>query len=183
MVKKALKVLLLTALAYLLQATVPIHIQLFDVAPNLAIAIISVCTVALGRKYAFYMSVTVGYLLEIMMGALSYMNMILYPVCCMLSALAFADKSERRLQLETGSDGKRRGNLPAHLRTALCALLSMAVFEFVNLFYIYLNGVSVDMGHIARALVSVLYTAAIASVIQFPIRWWLGTYRLKKARA
>lgn len=182
MIKKALKFLLLTALAYLLQATVPFYIQLFDVAPNLAIAICAIVTVAMGRKYAFYLSMVVGYLMEIMMGELTYMNLILYPVCCMMGALAFADKSERKLE-EERSTGKKKVNLPAHLRTVLCALLATGVFEFVNVFYIYLNGVTIDIGHILRAMVDILYTAALAGLLQFPIRWWLGVYKLKRARA
>ena len=69
-----------------------------------------------------------------------------------------------------------------HIRTPLCAALSTAVFEGVNLIYVYLSGVALDGGHFGRALVCVLYTAAIAAVIQFPIRWWLGVYKLAKAR-
>ena len=181
MYSKALKFLLLTALCYLLQATVPYYIQILDVAPNLALAIIAVVTVAMGRKYTFFMSTIVGYLLEIMMGELTYMSLILYPVCCMLGAIAFSDKSARKLE-EERSTGKRTGNLPAHLRTPLCALLSTGVFEFVNVFYIYLNGVTIDAGHILRALLAVVYTAALAGLLQFPIRWWLGIYKLQKAR-
>ena len=64
----------------------------------------------------------------------------------------------------------------------MCAALSTAVFEGVNLIYVYLSGVALDGGHFGRALVCVLYTAAIAAVIQFPIRWWLGIYKIAKAR-
>jgi len=127
------------------------------------------------------MSVTVGYLLEIMLPALDYINLILYPVCAMLGALAFSDKSERKLE-EERTMGKRAGNLPAHLRTVLCALMSIAIFEAVNLLYIYLNGIQLDAGHYRRALISIFYTTALAGLIQFPIRWWMGVYKLKKAR-
>ena len=60
--------------------------------------------------------------------------------------------------------------------------MSTLVFEGVNLIYIYLSGVTLDAGHLGRALIDVLYTAAVAAAIQFPIRYWLGTYRLAKAR-
>ena len=179
--KRALKFALLTLLCYLLQATVAAHIALWDIAPNLALAIIAVVTVGMGRKYAFIMSATTGYLLEIMLPMLDYMNMLLYPICAMLGALAFSDKSERKLE-EERTAGKKARNLNPHLRTPLCALLSVAVLEAVNLIYIYLNGVSVDIGHILRALVDVGYTTVLAGVLQFPIRWWLGVYKLKKAR-
>ena len=98
MLKKLLKVSALTILAYLLQATTAEYLSIGDIAPSLAIAFIAVVTVALGRKYTFLMSLTIGYLLEIMLPMLDYLALILYPVCCMLGALAFSDKSERRLE-------------------------------------------------------------------------------------
>ena len=124
---------------------------------------------------------TIGYLLEIMLPMLDYLALILYPVCCMLGALAFSDKSERRLEEERAA-GRRARQWNPHIRTPLCAALSTAVFEGVNLIYVYLSGVALDGGHFGRALVCVLYTAAIAAVIQFPIRWWLGIYKIAKAR-
>lgn len=181
MLKRILKLTLLTLLAYLLQSTVAAHIQLWDVGPNIAMAMIAVVSVAEGRKYTFLMSMTVGYLMEIMVGPLDYFYMLLYPVCSMLGALAFSDKSERKLE-EERSMGKRGGNLPAHLRTPLCALVSISLYEFVNVFYIYLNGVTLDMGHVGRALVDIVYTTLLTGIIQFPLRWWLGVYKRKKAR-
>ncbi len=181
MVKRGLTFGLLTLLVYLLQATVAKHIALWNVAPNIALAMIAIVTVALGRKYTFFMALTIGYLLEIMLPALDYINLILLPACAMLGALAFSDKSERKLE-EERSMGKRGGNLPAHIRTLLCALLSIAIFEIVNLFYIYLNGIVIDGDQLQRATISIVYTTALAGVMQFPVRWWLGTYRLKKAR-
>ena len=124
---------------------------------------------------------TIGYLLEIMLPMLDYLALILYPVCCMLGALAFSDKSERRLEEERAA-GRRARQWNPHIRTPLCAALSTAVFEGVNLIYVYLSGVALDGGHFGRALVCVLYTAVIAAVIQFPIRWWLGLYKIAKAR-
>ena len=100
MLSKLVKVSLLTLLAYLLQANVAEYLSIADIAPSLALAIIAVATVALGRKYTFMMSLAVGYLLEIMLPMLDYLTLILYPVCCMLGALAFSDKSERRLEEE-----------------------------------------------------------------------------------
>ncbi|MEA4998710.1 MAG: hypothetical protein VB087_04895 [Candidatus Limiplasma sp.] len=181
MVKKGLKFALLTLLAYLLQATTARHIAIASVAPNLAMAMVAVVTVAMGRKYTFFMALIIGYLLEVMLPVLDYISLILYPACAMLGALAFSDKSERKLE-EERSLGKRGGNLPAHARTVLCALLSMFVFEFVNLFYISLSGIAIDGDQLQRATISILYTTALAGILQFPLRWWLGTYRLKKAR-
>lgn len=181
MLGKLLKTSLLTLLAYLLQATVAQRIAIGGIAPNLALAIIAVVTVCLGRKYTFLMSMTVGYLLEIMLPALDYINLMLYPVCAMLGALAFSDKSERKLE-EERAQGKRGRQWNPHLRTPLCAGLSIAVFEGVNVIYTYLSGVSIGSTQISRALIDVIYTILLSFGFQFPIRWWMGTYKLKKAR-
>ena len=181
MLKRGLKFAVITLLAYLMESTVSQYVALWGVAPNIALAMIAAVSVAMGRKYTFFMSVTVGYLLEIMLPALDYINLILYPVCALLGALAFSDKSERKLE-EERSLGKRAGNMPAHLRTILCGLVSILVFEGVNLFYIYLNGITLDASHLQRALLSVFYTTALTAVLQFPIRWWLGLYKRQPAR-
>jgi len=181
MFAKLLKASLLTLLTYLLQATVAQRIAIGGVAPNIALAFIAVVSVCMGRKYTFMMSLAIGYLLEIMLPMLEYINMLTYPVCAMLGALFFSDKSERKLE-EERTQGKRGKQLNPHLRTVLCALLSIVVFEGVNLIYTYLSGVQIDALHIGRALIDVTYTTAIAAAFQFPIRWWMGTYKLRKAR-
>lgn len=166
-------------LSYLLQTVLASDVAIGGVAPNFAIAIIAVVSIAMGRKYTFVMSLAVGYLLEIMIPSLDYIYLILYPVCAMLGALAFADKSERRMEEERTST-RKNVRLPAHIRTMLCALVSMAVFESVNLLYIYLSGIKLDMGHYSRALISLAYTTLLAGLLQFPIRRWLGIRKLKR---
>ena len=180
MIKKGIRFFVLTLLAYLLQVTVSQHIAIAGVAPNMALAIIAVVSVALGRKYTFVISLAVGYLLEIMMPSLEYIYLILYPVSAMLGALFFADKSERRME-EERSSGKPALRLPPHIRTVLSALVSIAVFETVHLVYIYLIGIRPDFGHYSRALISILYTTLLAGLLQFPIRRWFGIHKLKKA--
>ena len=181
MFSKAVKVAVLTLLAYLLQATTAEFVSIQGVAPNLALALIAIVTVALGRKYTFVMALSVGYLIEIMSPMLDYISLILYPVAAMLSALMFSDKSERKLE-EERTLGRRANQWNPHLRTPLCAALSVAVFEAVHLLYTYLSGVTLDQGHWRRAITDVLYSTVLAAVLQFPVRWWLGTYKLKKAR-
>ena len=181
MFAKSLKFAFLTLMAYLLQATVAQRIAIGGIAPNLAMAMIAIISVALGRKYAFVMSMAVGYLLEIMLPALTYISMIGYPVCCMLGAIAFSDKSERKLE-EERTLGKTGKQLHAHIRTILCALLSVSVFEFINVFYTYLTGVALSALPYGRAITCAAYTTVLAGVFQFSIRWWLGIYKLKQAR-
>lgn len=181
MFSKLLKVSVLTLLTYLLQATVSEYISVWDVAPNIALALIAVITVCLGRKYTFIISLAIGYLLEVMLPSLDYINLIIYPVCAMLGAIVFADKSERALE-EAKSGGREIIQLHPHIRTPLCAGVSILMFEIVNLLYIYLSGVSLDSGHFLRSFICILYTMVLAGIFQFPIRLWLGTYKLKKAR-
>ena len=181
MIKRLFKCVVFTLLAYLLQATTAIHISLWDVAPNIALAMIAIVSVGLGRKYAFFMSLAVGYMLEVMLPMLDYFNLILYPVCAMLGALVFSDKSERRVDEERTSQ-KVRGSLNPHIRTPLCAFLSVSIFEGVHFFYLYLSGVSIDNGHITRALIDIVYTSVLSGLIQFPGRWWLDVYKVPRAR-
>ena len=181
MLSKTLKFMVMTLLAYLLHATVAQRIAIGGAAPNLALALTAVISVALGRKYTFVMALTIGYLMEIMLPALNYINMILYPVCAVLASLGFADRTERQLE-ERRTLGKSTKQRNPHLRTVLCALLSTSLFEFVNLFYSYLSGVAFADLLIGRAVRVVLYSAVLAGILQYPVRWWLGIYKLKKAR-
>lgn len=181
MVAKLLKVSLFTLLIYLLQATVAQRIAIGGVAPNIALALISVATVGLGRKYTFFISLATGYLLEIMLPALNYISLVIYPVCAMLSALVFSDKSERRLE-EERTQGKRARQWNPHLRTPLATAISICVFEAVHLIYTYLSGVSLGPVQWGRAITSIVYTTFLSAILQFPVRWWLGIYRLPKAR-
>ena len=80
MIRKGLQFTALILLSYLLQTTVAGDVAIGGVAPNFAIAIIAVVSIALGRKYTFIISLAVGYLLEIMIPSLDYIYLILYPV-------------------------------------------------------------------------------------------------------
>ena len=176
MLSRTIKLAVLTLLSYLLQATTAQYISVWDVAPNIALAIIAVVTVGFGPLYTLMMSLMVGYLMEVMLSGMQFFNLVLYPVCSMLGALAFADKSERKLE-ERRAQGRDTRQLHPHLRTPLCAMVAILVFELIHLIYIYLSGVDLDAGHIQRALVDVVYTMLLAAVFQFPIRAFLGIYR------
>ncbi|MBQ8150635.1 MAG: hypothetical protein IJ041_08975 [Clostridia bacterium] len=176
MVVRILKMAVLTLLAYLLQATTAQYISLWDVAPNIALAMIAVVTVAFGYKYSLLMSLAVGYLMEIMLAGMQFFNLVLYPVTSMLGALAYADKGERKLE-ELRAQGRDTRQLNPHLRTPLCAMVAVSVFEFIHVFYVYLSGVVLDAGHIQRMLIDIGYTTVLAAIFQFPMRAWLGVYR------
>jgi len=176
---RTIKIALFTLLTYLLQATTAQYISIADVAPNIALAFIAIVSVACGRKYTFVMSLTIGYLMEIMLTMLNYINLILYPVAAMLGAFVFSDKSERKLE-ELRSREKSTRQLNPHIRTPLCAFLSICVLEGFHLIYVNITGVQLDNGHLGRAAIDVVYTTMLAAVCQFPVRAWLGIYRQKK---
>ena len=176
MLIRTIKLAVLTLLTYLLQATTAQYISVWDVAPNIALAFIAVVTVGFGPMYTLMMSLAVGYLMEIMLAGMQFFNLVLYPVASMLGALAFADKSERKLE-ERRAQGRDTRQLNPHLRTPLYAMVAILVFEFIHVVYIYLTGVDLDAGHIQRALVDIVYTMLLAAVFQFPIRAYLGIYR------
>ena len=180
MIAKLVKTALLTGIAYILQVTLAAHIAFDGVAPNLALAILSVITVGMGRKYTFLSSVTIGYLIEVMMPNLDFFSIILYPVSAMAGALIFADKSERKLE-EDRTKGKRSLRLNAHIRTPLCTMLAVLVFEVTHLIYMNLSGVALNLNMVKRALIDIVYSGVASGILQFPIRLWLGIYRIKKA--
>lgn len=178
MIRKILKTAILTLLCFLLQTTVAPHIALKNVAPNIALAILAVISVTKGKKYTFFMSLMVGYLIEISVPALQFLNLVLYPVAAMIGALLFADKSERKLEAERTA-GNYNYQMNPHIRIPFCALVSCLIYEAVLLIYIFLNGVAANPGNISRAVMDVIYTTVLATAIQFPIRWYLGVYRNK----
>lgn len=182
MIIKAFKVLILFLLTYLLQTTVAPFIAIDGVAPNLALAMMAIVSIALGRKYTFLISVGVGYLMEITLPAVRYISMVLYPVSAMMGALLFADKSERKLEEERANAkvGKRRRQINPHIRTILAAALSCMIYEGVHLAYIYLNGVQANADNIRQAVFDIIYTTCLAFILQFPVRFFLGVYHIRK---
>ena len=182
MFKKTLKLAILTLLTYLVQATIPPLIPVFDIAPNIAMAVLAVVSIALGIKYTLFMSIIIGYFLEITQPAVNYINTLIYPICAVLIGMIFADKSERKIS-EDRARQKQTKQLHPLLRTVFCAAVSMALFEFVFLMYTYLSGVTLTFDRFIRALISVLYTTAITAVLQFPLRLSLGIHKQKKKKS
>ena len=173
---RILKVFLITFLAYLFQVCVMPYLPIATITANLLIGVIAVVTVAYGRFFAFGSGAMCGILMETMIASIDYLNLIIYPVLGFMGSLVFADKSERRLEQER-SMGKAGKNLPAVLRTILCAAMNIAIYEVVNLTYIYLTGVDLTATHLARAFVSIFYTVAVTCIIMLPLRRFFGVWR------
>lgn len=181
MLTKMIKTVLLTLLTYLLQISVSPLIPVFDIAPNIALAVIAVVSVALGMKYTVLMSFVIGYFLEITLPAVNYVNLLLYPISAILCAMMFADKSERAIA-EYRARQKQLKQLNPHLRTVLCAAASITFFELILLLYTNLNGVTLTFDRFVNAFISIVYTTVLAAVLQFPIRWLFRVRKRKTVR-
>lgn len=197
--KKALKVLLITILAYLIQACVMEHLKIADVAGSVIFSALAVLTVTCGKKYVFCASCMIGMIMESMLSNVPALYVIAYPVISMLCAQAFADMNERqrerrRMNYEERHrrrEGKKQlfpffgrildffqqGDLPAHLRIPLCAGLMDLIMNVVLLVYMYLIGVEFGFIHIWRLLVAVIYTIGLSILLMIPLRYFLGMYR------
>ncbi len=205
--KKGLKALLITVLAYLIQVCVMEHLAIggdAGITGSVLFAAIAILTVSCGKKYAFCASCIIGMLMESMLSVVQGLYVIAYPVIAMLAAQFFADMSdrqrERRRMLNDGRRSRRgeqsvrirwwtklihyqrEGDLPAHLRIPLCAAFMDLILNIVMIAYMYLIGIDLSFTHLARALVSVLYTAALSILLMIPARYFLGMYRRRKKR-
>ncbi|MBR4361037.1 MAG: hypothetical protein IKP32_10520 [Clostridia bacterium] len=196
--KRGLKALLITALAYLIQVCVLRHLPVAGVTGSVIFAALAVLTVSCGKKYAFCSSCLTGMVMECMLSPVPALYAIAYPVIAMLGAQMFADMSDRQLErrrmlnenrrsrlAETGAKERwwsrfflqyREGNLPAHLRIPLCAAVMDLMLNVVMCVYMYLIGQDIGFLHIARIFASVAYTSALAVVIMVPLRFFLGMY-------
>ena len=173
---KILKVFMVTFLAYLIQVCVMPYLPIGRITANLLIGVIAVVTVAYGRFFAFGAGAVCGILMEIMIASIDYLYLLIYPVLGFMGSLLFADKSERKLEQER-SIGKKGKNLPAVLRTILCAAMNIAIYELVNLTYTYLTGVDLTLTHLARSLISILYTIGVTMCVMLPLRRFFGVWR------
>lgn len=179
---KIIKTLFLTFLAYLVQVCVMPFLPINSITANVLVAVISIVTVAYGRLFTFGASAIAGIVMEAMLPSITYFKLIIYPVGALFASLFFADKTDRRLEQER-SLGKSAKNLPAHLRTILCAVVNIGIYEFVHILYIYLTGVEIGTLHITRAFTNILYTAFVTFIIMWPVRKFLGMYRPKAKKA
>lgn len=177
--KRPLKVVFLTLLAYLIDVCVMPRLMVNNVSGSASFAMIAVLTVAYGRKSAFVAGALIGILLETMLASVSTYYLILYPVIAMLGAQVFADMTERqreRRRTELGGKRKQRRqtDLPPALRTMLCAGFCSLLLNAANGVYSYISGFGYTFNHIARSLTAVLYTMALSAILMAPVRLFLG---------
>ena len=201
--KRGLKALAITVLAYLVQVCVMRHLAFRGITGSVVFAVLSVLTVSCGKKYAFCASCLIGMMMECMVGNVHALYVIAYPVITMIWAQYFADMSDRQLERRrmitedlqlSISEGKvkehwwhrfmlryRDSDLPPAVRIPLCAGAMDLLLNVVLCAYMYLIGEELILTHLARILASVLYTMFLALVLLVPLRYILGMYR-KRSR-
>lgn len=197
--KKGLKALFITLMAYLIQACVMGYLAIGGIAGSVLFAALAILTVSCGKKYTFCASCIIGMLMESMFSSVPGMYIIAYPVIAMICAQFFADMSDRQRERRRAANESRHSNrsekkgarflwtyrdsdLPAHLRIPLCAGLMDLILNVVMCGYMYLIGVELSFSHVLRAVASVAYTMAIAIVLMVPVRYFLGMYPRRRRR-
>ena len=202
--KRALKALIVTLLAYLFQVCAMKYLTFQGIHGSVVFAALSVIIVSCGKKYAFCASCLIGMLMESMVSSVPALYVIAYPAITMFAAQSFADMSDRQLErrrviIESRnvrvSEGKgkehwwerfmlryRDSDLPPVVRIPLCAALMDFLMNAVLAVYMYLIGEELGLVHLWRILVSMIYTLALALILMVPLRYVLGMYRKRKPR-
>ena len=200
--KRALKALIVTLLAYLTQACVMKYLTVQGIHGSVVFSALSILIVSCGKKYAFCASCLIGMMTECMAASVPALYVIAYPVITMFAAQSFADMSERQLERRQViiegrrvriSEGKskehwwqrfmlryRDSDLPPIVRIPVSAALMDLLMNAVLAVYMYLIGEELTGTHLWRILISMLYTAALSLILMVPLRWILGMYRKRK---
>ena len=202
--KRALKALIITLLAYLIQVCAMKYLTVQGIHGSVVFAVLSIIIVSCGKKYAFCASCLTGMMMECMLSSVPALYVIAYPAIAMFAAQSFADMSDRQLErrrviIESRqvriSEGKgkdhwwqhfmlryRDSDLPPVVRIPLCAALMDVLLNAVLCAYMYLIGEELTLLHAGRILISMLYTSALSLILMAPLRYMLGMYRKRKPR-
>ncbi len=179
---RQVKLILVILLGYLCQVSIMPYLRVGDVTPSLLLAVTAIVTVGYGMLRGLWTAMFYGIVLETMLPTVPMLNLLFYPVSSLVCSVIFADKSEARLQYERSS-GRRGRNISPLLRTVLCALLNVVIYEIVNLVYMYLSGADLTAALIQRGLTDVLATTALTALIMVPVRKLLGFRKKEEERA
>ncbi|MBR2822482.1 MAG: hypothetical protein IKE24_02200 [Clostridia bacterium] len=167
--RKYLVFLLLLPLGYLCQVCVMPYLKIGGITPNLLYVNIAIITVAYGRVQALWAGLIYGFLMEIMVPGVRYVHLAVYPVSSLFVSFVFADKTLRRLQMDRAMKRNSR-EIPPLIRTVLCAMVNVLVYETVNVAYIYLQGSDLTPGHFWRAGLDIFLTGLLCLLLSFFIR-------------
>ncbi len=167
--RRYLVFLFLVPLGYLSHVCIMPYVSIFGVTPNLLYAVIAIVTVAYGRLQAFWVGLIYGLVTQVMLPSVSYLNLGLYSLTSLFCAFAFADRSLRQLEMDKAM-GRKSRTLSPLLRTVLCAMVNVMLYEAINIVYITLGGSDLTAGHILRGLQDVVLTGVLTLVTALFVR-------------
>ena len=170
---RQVKLILVILVGYLAHVSIMPYINVNGTSPSLLIATTAIVTVGYGIIQGLWAGMFYGIVMETLLPTVPMLNLLFYPISALLCAVFFADRSEAQLQYAR-SIGKRGRNISPLLRTVLCAMVNVAIYEIVNLVYMYLSGAVLSAALIQRAMSDVLATTVLTAVIMIPVRKLLG---------
>ena len=174
------KLILVILLGYLAHVSIMPYINVSGTSPSLLIATTAIVTVGYGILHGLWAGMFYGIVMETLLPTVPMLNLLFYPISALLCAVFFADRSEAQLQYAR-SIGKRGRNISPLLRTVLCAMVNVIIYEIVNLVYMYLSGAVLSAALIQRAMTDVLSTTVLTAVIMIPVRKLLGFRKKEEA--
>ncbi len=177
---RQVKLVLFILVGYLAQVSIMPYLRVGDITPSLLIAVIAMVTVGYGLLRGLWVGMFYGIVMEIMLPTVPMLNLLFYPLSSAVCALFFADRSEAQLQYAR-STGRRGRNISPLLRTVLCAMTHVFLYEAVNLVYMYLTGADLTSALFQRALTDVMATTLLTAVLMVPVRKLLG-FRKKEVQ-
>ncbi len=167
--RKYLILFFLTFLGYFSEVCIMPYVKIFGITPNLLYAVIGIVTVAYGKLRAFWVGLIYGILMQVMLPSVTMLNLALYPLSTLFCSFAFADKPLKTLEYERAIHRQRK-EIPAWLRTVLCAMLNTLVYETIQITYIYLGGNPLMVLHFLRGFTDIVLTGALCFLLQIPVR-------------
>ena len=174
------KLILVILVGYLAHVSIMPYINVSGTSPSLLIATAAIVTVGYGILHGLWAGMFYGIVMETLLPTVPMLNLLFYPISALLCAVFFADRSEAQLQYAR-SIGKRGRNISPLLRTVLCAMVNVIIYEIVNLVYMYLSGAVLSAALIQRAMTDVLSTTVLTAVIMIPVRKLLGFRKKEEA--
>ena len=174
------KLILVILVGYLAHVSIMPYINVSGTSPSLLIATTAIVTVGYGILHGLWAGMFYGIVMETLLPTVPMLNLLFYPISALLCAVFFADRSEAQLQYAR-SIGKRGRNISPLLRTVLCAMVNVIIYECVNLVYMYLSGAVLSAALIQRAITDVLSTTVLTAVIMIPVRKLLGFRKKEEA--
>lgn len=177
---RQVKLILVILVGYLAHVSIMPYINVNGTSPSLLIATTAIVTVGYGIIHGLWAGMFYGIVMETLLPTVPMLNLLFYPISALLCAVFFADRSEAQLQYAR-SIGKRGRNISPLLRTVLCAMVNVVIYEIVNLVYMYLSGAVLSAALIQRAMSDVLATTVLTAVIMIPVRKLLGFRKKEEA--